>query len=392
MFSVQSYFCHFKSFSLLSMYRKNLLGLLSLGATMFAWQSSVAQSNNDLSKLFRVGFSDLETVATGYVKPVGVGFAAGMGGNWYNTANTHDVLGFEINLNAGALFVPDKDKTFSLLGLKKLQTVDPTKTTAPSFSGSGSGTDVAIYQNDTTIAGKFIPKTAIAKFTTPDGVAGIIPALCVQGTIGLPKGTDLTIRFLPKAEIGGVNGSLWGVGVKHNIKQWIPGLDEVPFSLSVMLGYTKFNLDYSFESKDRVYPWTLVNDTSKIGLSYPSGSDYAGQGFKINTSSLMANVIVSKTLLFFTPFLGLGFNQNNFKFNFKGDFPVLTDAVISGSTTKPLTYKVENLKDPIQLDYKTFMPNATLGFKLKFGIVGLHAQYTFQEYPYASGGLNFGFR
>ena len=54
-------------------------------------------------------------------------------------------------------------------------------------------------------------------------------------------GTELMLRFFPSIKISDLKTGLWGVGLKHNISQWIPGL---PFDLAVQLLYNSFGLEY----------------------------------------------------------------------------------------------------------------------------------------------------
>jgi len=357
--------------------------------------SQKVRAQGDISNVFKAG-GDLNQVATGYIKPLGVGFATGMGSNWYSTASTHKTLGFDITVKAGAIFVPTSDQTFDLTTLSKNLVPDGGAKTAPTFAGSGKGVGLTLYSPSTTINGTSIGPQKLTSLTTPDGVSNIFPTVCVQGSIGLPLKTELTVRYLPKLPLQSVNCSLWGVGIKHDIKQWIPGISLLPFSLSVMAAYTKFDMDYSFDNK--ITPALLTNNPTELDAAAKSiVYSNSNQGFGISSTSLMANVLISKDLLFFTPYLGLGFSQNNFHFGFNGDYPYLSSinqpkTIATTTTPRTVVYNVSNLNNPVQLDYNTFMPGATVGFKLNFVILHINAQYTFQQYPVASLGLGLGIR
>ncbi len=364
--------------------------MLSLGLL-----SQKGNAQGDISNLFKAG-GDLNQVASGYIKPLGIGFATGMGSNWYSTGSTHRTLGFDITVKAGALFVPTSDQTFDLTKLSSNLKVDNNATTAPTFAGSGKGVGLTLYSPSTTINGTPYAPQKLTTLTTPDGVSKILPTLCVQGSIGLPLKTELTVRFLPKLPLQNINCSLWGVGIKHDIKQWIPGISLLPFSLSVMAAYTKFNMDYSFDNK--ITPALLSSNPIELDATAKL-IDYnkSNQGFGMSSSSFMANVIISKDLLFFTPYLGVGFNQNNFHFGFSGDYPYLnsinqTKTIATTTTPHTVVYNVSNLNNPVNVDYNTFMPGATVGFKLNFVVLHINAQYTFQQYPVASLGLGLGIR
>ncbi len=342
------------------------LGLMLLIPTMLNAQS-------DITNLFKAGATDIQTLAQGYIKPVGYGFADGLGTNWYNTAATHKVLGFDITVGAGGLLVPSSDKTFSLLGLTTLQ-APAGVTTAPTIGGKGDGVPLQLVQNGQTIV----------SFTTPKGVTPVIPAVNAQITIGLPLGNDLSFRFVPNIHNNNYKVGLWGIGLKHNIKQWIPVVKHLPFDAAIMVGYTHVNFNYNFNNS--IMPNDLVSDPNMI--NEPSDlSIYNNQGMRLTANSLMANIIVSKRLLFFTPYVGFGVTSSNFDFNFTGNYPTL------GTLASNNKYNINTLENPIPLHYSSFSPGLTVGFRLKIlWIFAFHAQYTLQQYSAASVGFGINIR
>ena len=105
--------------------KKNYLKLKLLFSTtlvlMISLNNVIAQ--DDITSLFKGGVTDLNTLANGYLKPMGTGFAANLGSNWYNTAAPHKLLGFDLTIGAGIAMVPTVDQTFSVKGLTNLTPV-----------------------------------------------------------------------------------------------------------------------------------------------------------------------------------------------------------------------------------------------------------------------------
>ena len=56
----------------------------------------------------------------------------------------------------------------------------------------------------------------------------LLPVPMVQAGVGLIKNTEIDVRFMPKLEMKNVNIGLWGVGLKHDILQWLPIVDKIP--------------------------------------------------------------------------------------------------------------------------------------------------------------------
>jgi hypothetical protein len=330
-------------------------------------------SGNDFTDIFKAGASDIQALAKGYLQPLCYGVAGGLGTNWYNTAETHKLFGFDLTIGASGLMVPVSDQTYNLSGLQRLQSVNGV-TSIPTFGGKGDGAQLKLVSNQ---------GTELTRFNTPKGVTKVIPSANLQVTLGLPFDNDLSVRYIPNIEKENGKVGLWGIGLKSNMKKWTPIFKIIPLDVAFMLGYTQANVTYAFDNT--ITPAELTNQPYEE--ENPNAS-YANQGMKIKAGSLMANIIVSKKLLFFTPYCGVGLTSNKFDFNFTGNFPVLGDVNTSNGKVK-----VKTLTDPVPLHYTAIWPGATIGFRIKvLCIIALHAQYTFQKYSTASVGFGLNIR
>jgi len=357
-------------------------------AAAFATFLFPMHAQESISSIMKAGVADMDKLAEGYLKPAGIGFSSGLGANWYNTAATHKLLGFDLTVGASVAMTPSSDQTFSLDGFKTsdrllngLSPVSGTINTAPTFGGSGDGVLMQLKQNG----------TVISQFTTPKGYSKYIPTPNLQLTLGLPLGNDLSVRFTPAIKMDGMSTQLWGVALKHDVKQWIPLVKSLPFDASVLVGYTNFSMDYSF--KTAITP-DVLKQGGTFGVSDGTGIDWikAGQGFEIKANALTANLIVSKKLAFFTPYVGVGFTKANFDMSFTGKYPVLGNPITTPGTDFG-KLSVTAVNDPINLSYSEFMPGATVGFRMKvLFVLALHAQYTVQKYPTASVGFGINIR
>jgi len=370
------------------------------------------KAQSDISSIFKAGVADLNTVANGYLKPAGNSFSAGLGSNWYNTAEVHKPFGFDLTIGAGVVQAPAADQMFSLTGLTNLKPNDPTITQAPTFAGSGSGEKLDLWLNQPQYLSNGAPnplwnngtgKMLITSFTTPRGISQYIPTASAQLTIGLPFINDVTVRFVPTVEYSGFKVSMWGVGIKHNFKQWIPVLKDLPFDAAVMVAYSKFDLKYAFPTSAQITPNMLVG-TSFAYL--PTSTDYSTQGMSISANAMTANIIVSKKLLFFTPYVGFGVTKTSFNLTMAGNYPLLGNPITEVKTINGVDYTVPKVDgngkpyveitdkpDPIKIISGEVMPSTTVGFRLKIlWVLALHAQYTFQKYPTASVGFGINIR
>jgi len=360
-------------------------------------------AQKDISNIFKAGASDLNKVAEGYLTPAGNCFSAGMGLNWYNSAEVHKPFGFDITVGAGLIHVPLADQVFSLVGLTNLK-ANGGATEAPTLVGSGKGVTLDLMQPQTLANGSANPlyPGKITSFTTPAGLSTFVPAASIQFTIGLPVINDVSVRFVPKVSFSGVDISMWGIGIKHDFKQWIPVINELPFDAAILLAYNEFNLKYGFPVSSQITPATLVSNA----FAYePTTTDYSNQSMNMTANASTANILFSKEWAFFTPYVGFGVTKSSFNFTMAGNYPVLgdvkTQVVNTGgvnqtvpvlSNGKPVI-SIDNYVDPIKVSSSDIMPNATIGLRLRlFWILTLSGQYTFQKYPATSIGVGINIR
>ena len=146
---------------------------------------------------------------------------------------------------------------------------------------------------------------------------------------------------------------MFGVGVMHDVKQYIPGIKELPFDLSAFVGYTSMKMDVGFNSND---------------------PDQKGE-FKSTATTIQA--LISKKLSVLTVYGGVGYNIANTTLGVSGTYD------LGYGAQTPLNFKIEG---------NASGPRATAGLRLKLAILTLHADYTLQEYNTLSAGIGLSVR
>ena len=278
-----------------------------------------------------------------YVRPIADGFSAGLNNGWYNTAKPHKFGGFDITISGNIVLIPESYKIFSISEIG-----------GSSFSGGETPT----------IVGEKKP-SEITYNTTGDIVKmpsglniPVFPVPILQAGIGLIKGTEINIRYLPKINVGKIDQiNLYGLGVKHDLLQWIPGGTVLPLSLSIQGGYTKFNSTVALEN-------VLVNKDNELAF---------------DVEAMTVNIILSKKILMFTPYASIGYNSSKSSFKIDGDY-----------TIGALEINAEELAN-IEYENNTEI-RANLGFRFNIAILALQANYTISKYPVATLGAGISFR
>lgn len=340
--------------------------------------SQKAQAQGDVATLLKAGVDDASKLIEAYTTPFFRGFGAGLNGGWYNTAKPHGLGRFDLTVNLNVAMVPTADKTYdaSALGFTKLVLDNPANKIGQTIAGEANPTNNPVYvlrtDNPTLPPGN--NAVELARFDAPPG-AGLpfSGAPTAQLAIGLIKNTELMIRYMPTIALGDQGDiGLIGFGLKHDIKQWIPGIAKMPFDLSGYFGYTKMKLALGLDLKP------------EAGVPNASGNNgvYADQVFNLNTSATTFGAIVSKKLSVLTVYGGLNYQMSTTTLSLDGDYPLNSVNSTTGSEeiikiSNPVSFEVDGANGV----------TGTLGMRLKLLILTFQGAYTFGKYPMATAGI-----
>lgn len=332
-------------------------------ATVFLFcglSSLVHAQEEDIDRLLTESVEDGRKLIGAYVEPVMKSISLSMNQGWYNTAKPHKIAGFDLTITVNAMKIPQSDYLFRPddLGLDQVE-LDP---------------DSEGYPNAPTLAGPDVEPVYRLKdepgqtFTGPPGLAlketfkvESIPMPMVHLGFGLPKSTDLKIRFVPTLNVGDATLKFYGIGVMHDIKQWIPGIKLLPFDLSGFFGYTRFEFKAPLDPDDA------------------ANADQQGV-FTMNGTTMQ--VLISKKFSVITFYGGLGYNIAKSNIALQGKYDINEDGDESDQFET----------NPVDLSFAASGPRATIGTRLKLAVFTFHADYTLQKYKCLSVGFGIAVR
>lgn len=333
------------------------ISYLSLLAFLITPVITLAQDNLDI--YLEAGKDDAAKLTESYISPIMKGIGYGLNNGWYNTAKPHKTLGFDLTVTAHAVMAPKssqyfifKDEDYSNIRLASGESNQlPT-----AFGASSEGPRLEILDENGEPTG--------TSFNAVEGLGikeeighNVVPVPMVQLGIGIVKNTDIKLRYIPTIDVGDGDVRLWGIGVMHDIKQWMPGVKHLPFDLSALIGYTKMTSSYDLQG---------LSDTGE-----------GKQELLLNAGGLSIQGIISKKISVLTLYAGLGYNKTTSSVKVNGIFELEDDRI---------------LEDPIDMQFGEGSLRATAGFRLKLAILTLHADYTINKYPILSAGIGFSVR
>lgn len=318
------------------------------------------RAQDEIDKFLGESVQDGSKLIGGYVTPLMKSLSLGMNQSWYNTAKPHKVAGFDLTATVSLMYIPDSELLFDAnkLGLTQLTLVDPGTGNALS-----NGNIPTVFGPDTppTFSSSSTIGNTSDDFQGPGGLdlegeikRNALPVPMAQLGFGLPKGTELKFRLIPKIDVGDGQFNLFGIGVMHDIKQHIPGIKNLPFDLSALVGYTKMKLEVPFDP---------TNNPDQVG--------------KFDVSSTTIQGVISKKVAVLTFYGGLGYNIAKSRLAMLGTYDV-------GTST--------NIKDPVDLSFAASGFRMSAGMRLKLAVFTFHADYTLQKYKALTVGFGISVR
>ncbi len=336
---------------------------------------SIQVQAQDFDDLIKGSVKDANILVQGYVTPGLNAFSTGLNQGWYNTAKPHKKFGFDLTFSVAGVTIPSSEQFF---------TVDNSKLTEVALVTDHDGNQISSADGKGRIPTMFGPKTTQSSYDFKDpqnlsqpynGPGGIdlkdeigvnfLPVPVFSLGFGLPKSIELRFRFIPTVDLGD-DGKLnfFGVGVMHDVKQYIPGIKMLPFDLSAFAGYTRMTVDV------------------QIGDTDPNSPDYnPDQKGEFVVSATTIQGVISKKVSVLTVYGGVGYNITKTTLKAKGSYDLDDDPSNGNETT-----------DPLNLSISGSGPRMTAGVRLKLAFFTLHGDYTLQKFSTFSAGFGINVR
>jgi len=301
---------------------------------------------------------DASNFLEAYFSPLGQSFGAGLNNGWYNTAKPHKLGGFDVTLTLNAVHVPSTMLVFDPNDIDNFSS----NSTTPTILGAGDGSEITYTNNGNSITFDMPHQGSLKK--------SLIPVPMINAGLGLVKKTEIDVRYLPTYDfdmgfVGKGSVELWGIGIKHDLLQWIPVAgDAIPISLSIQAGHTKFNTSFSIENPD------------------PDPSSSVNQDISMDVNATTVNLILSKKLLMLTAYAGIGYNSSVTTFNTE------TESFYFGVDGSSIQMNI-----PLEMKFESQNEMRTnIGLRLNLAVIAIQANHTFSKYPVTTVGVGISVR
>ncbi|MEN8375564.1 MAG: DUF6588 family protein [Gemmatimonadota bacterium] len=168
-----------------------------------------------------------------YLSPITEGVSAALNRGTFYSAKPHGAFGFEIGLAAMGAFVPDFAETFvpvlpgevTFDGQTFLNPYGTAAGATPTVAGDGDGVVIQPGPELTAAALAAGQDPAELALPFPQGLdIPVVPFAVIQAAIGLPGGTEVSVRGFPTIEVHDDVGEIRALGFSatHSISQYLP--------------------------------------------------------------------------------------------------------------------------------------------------------------------------
>ncbi len=360
---------------MINRYKKIIKSLCALMVISIATVGSVQAQIGDIGEVLRAGAEDATILTKEYLRPFPTGFGTGLNAGWTESAAPKKTLGFSLQIRPSLAFVPTENQSFDIssLNLQKIEVAAGENPVTPTIAGENTiGTELVVRENG----------NEIARFNMPQGSGfSAVPAPIVQASLGLIKGTDVTVRFFPETEIEDYgNVGLIGGAIKHDITQWLPASAVIPVDISVMLGFNSMTVNANLD-----VPSQGVRNPNDPSLTSNPNPDFSEQVLETQFNSFVMNALVGKSLPLISVYGGVGYQTASLDLDITGDYPVNTD--VAGQTF----YNV--VSDPVSFGLDSESSVHLLGgFRFRLGVLAFYGEATLANYFTANAGIGISFR
>ncbi len=324
---------------------------LAILTTMFAlFVSSVSYSQDDITEFLEFGQHNASQLVRSYVDPLGHSLGNNMNSGWYNTGQAHRLGRFDFRFGIPVTFVSEDRRTFVFdpNDYEGLSLVDPSDNKAPTIFGSKGDGPLVEYEG--------------AEINLPPGTGiGYFPIIppTLQLNVGLIRETEIMIRYVPTVSVRDFSTGMYGFGVKHGIKQYIPFIKHIPFDLSIIGSYGNMSVAYGLEYDPLNNPDIDIDE----------------QELDISATAYSVNLVASKKLPFITFYGGLRYMYSDTRFVMAGDYDVGTEVIT----------------DPVDFNMTSSQFGLNAGTRVKLGFLSLFVDGTWSKYSSITGGISLGF-
>ena len=234
--------------------------------------------------------SDFLLISKKYVTPGAEAAIHQSTAGWFRTASPLGPWEIDASVHGNIIYLPEDRKTAQINNseLKNLRLTDGSQTATIATS---LGDDRKVFFTGE-IFGQEFQLQSLEGLNQDEFIHGFL-----QASVGLPKNTQLTIRYAPPIPIDDVAYLAYGVGLQHSISQYLNSENRVKLAAEATYSYINFNIAFN--------PISIPGTTL--------------QSVDITANAFLFQAVASSRFNNLEPVAAFGISRSSFKYQLNGE-------------------------------------------------------------------------
>lgn len=157
---------------------------------------------------------------------------------WIRSPKKPELWDVGLAIHGNVFFTPQKDRTFTINNsdFSFFQLENGTSATVPTAVGNDYQVNLVGQLGDSEV-----------KLKTPEGIdMKTVAYPYLQGSLGLPFGSQLVIKYSPEVDLKKSKYQVYGFGLMHNVSQYFSPLNDKKINIAVLAAYSKEDVSFNF--------------------------------------------------------------------------------------------------------------------------------------------------
>lgn len=192
---------------------------------------------------------------------------------WISSPKKTELWDVSFGIHANVFMTPHKDRSFVIHNsdFSFFQLEEGTSAQVPTALGNDNQVYLTGQLGDSQV-----------RLETPQGMdMNVVAYPYLQGSVGLPFGTELVVKYSTRVKLKKSEYQVYGVGLKYNFSQYFETLNRQKINLAVLAGYGREDVSFGFLD--------VQTDFGTLGINTINGSVDTWQ-FQLSGSQEFGNV------------------------------------------------------------------------------------------------------
>lgn len=222
------------------MHKKGVKITKLIAASLFLCTGSLCAQTDAATIVQQIGLliDDTMFFSDKYVTPATDAAVYQASSGWITSPKKTELWDISFGIHGNVFVTPHKDRSFLINNsdFKFFQLEQGSSAQVPTALGN----DDQVYLSGE-LGGSNI------RLETPQGMdMNVVAYPYLQGSVGLPFGTELVVKYSTQVKLKKSEYQVFGVGLKYNFSQYFKTLNEQKINLAVLVGYGQEDVSFGF--------------------------------------------------------------------------------------------------------------------------------------------------